>query len=62
METLDKCSNCGSDGKLRGLYCPKCHNAYRQASRLLKSAELRLSPVAWAFVLRIATRKARTTK
>lgn len=54
MVTLSACSNCGEPGKLRGLYCAKCHNAYRVASRYVQRAAKRMDARQLTFFLRIA--------
>lgn len=63
MVTLKHCSRCKEEATkeapLRGLYCVRCHNAYRQASRWMAKAEKRMDQRAFGFVLTIALRKAR---
>ena len=63
MVTLRACFRCKEEATeerpLRGLYCAKCHNAYRQASRWMAKAEKRMDKRAFGFVLTIALRKAR---
>lgn len=41
---------------LRGLYCVKCHNAYRQAFRLVDKAQ-RMGEAVLGFLPTIATRR-----